>query len=235
MIVSAQVCAGIGDVRGQLPDGSGRIVVIDAGHGGLDAGVQSHAGLTEKSLTLAIASKFDRRLKAGIKAAFTRTGDYELDPFERVSKANALKADLFISLHAAGGSSPSENGPIVYYFGEMGGRIYPKEIVPESAGGLEADKILWDFQHLRHRAASKRLAELLQKRMEQRPGSKGCRIQEAPLILLSGADMPAVVLEVGYLTHPEEGLLLNRPEVIDGIAEAVSLAIYDFFENSDPN
>lgn len=218
---------------GDLLDEPNVIVVLDPGHGGADAGVESNTGLEEKSLTLAISGKLGQVLKGRFRVVSTRTEDYHLNPFERVSKANGLKADLFISLHAAGSTSRSEKGANIYYFGEMGGRIYPREIAPESVSGMLHGEILWDFQNIRYRSSSERFAQLLQKRMMEGPGFSDCQILKAPLILLSGADMPAVLVEVGHLSHPEEGLLMNRPEVIDRIVEALSLAVTDFFKNSE--
>lgn len=199
-----------------------QVVVIDPGHGGHDHGVTGQGGISEKQLMLALAGKISRRLEPTFKVHLTRTGDYNLDIRHRTSIANNHDADLFISLHTGGSYGSGVSGWSVYH-------DQPKTV---SRHILEKIKgpFLWDQVQQRHIRSSSMLAEKIGKRLEAGAAGQIVDIMGAPLAVLSGADMPAVVIEAGCLTHASTAQKFAQEAFIDEVAADIARGIFDFFE-----
>lgn len=180
---------------------SGKIVVIDPGHGGPDRGHQAH-GLEEAALVEDLASRVEGRLAAtGVQALLTRgrAMDTELDEIARADFANDTGANLVISLHIDGHPNPEASGVSVYYYG-----------------------------HDRHGADSaigEHFAELLLREVVARTDLRNCRTHGKTWDLLRHTRMGAVRIELGYLTNPQDAARLADPQFRDVVAEAIVVAV----------
>ena len=206
-----------------------KVVVIDPGHGSHDPGAVGPAGLAEKDVTLSVARKTKEILSRTYEVVLTREDDYMVDIIRRTEVANHHRADLFISIHAGGGFGHQAQGVVTFYHspGTGPGSIpFRKE---RDSWEVGEKPLPWDEIQDKHRAKSQALAKLVHKHLlaKLNPESRG--IREAPLLVLQGADMPAILVEVGHLSHPAEEKNLRRPDVISATAEAICEAIREFF------
>jgi N-acetylmuramoyl-L-alanine amidase len=206
-----------------------KIVVLDPGHGGHDTGAEGPNKSQEKSVTLKMASALATELNNEYKVESTRTGDYGLDIPDRTSTANHLEADLFISIHTGGSFLHNAGGMTIFYFTEFSGQS-PASDSKSSASFEDGDvKIPWDNIQSKHAGSSSILAKSIQTRINEALKFSKCKVQSAPLLVLRGADMPAVLIEIGYLTNPAEEKALNDPGEIVRLAAAIRTGIDDFF------
>lgn len=204
---------------------SKKMVVLDPGHGGSDTGVKGAAGTLEKEVTLRLARLIENRLKGRYQVALTRTDDYRVPWPDRTGHANHAKADLFVSLHTAGSYSPATGGLRVYYYAE------PAVKVPEQtpAGGIMATP--WRKVQKPHIPASSNLAQCIGDRAALLTATHPGTVQAAPAAVLAGADMPAILIETGYLTNPKQERNLNDTKYLFKLATAISQGIDDYFNN----
>jgi len=209
-------------------------VVLDPGHGGHDSGAVGSSGLAEKDVTLALAKKISDTLTGDHRVYLTREGDYWLDIEKRAAMANHRRGHVFISLHAGGALDHRAQGVAVFYFGTE----TPQGFSTEPAGPVgDGGQILppWDQMHLKHAAQSKRLANVINRELVARLNSADRGVQTAPCLVLAGVDMPGVLVEIGYVTHPSEEKFLKASDAISAVAEAVAQGIRDFFGGRDQN
>ncbi len=199
-----------------------RIIVIDPGHGGHDHGVIGAQGLSEKQVMLEIARHISERLGSEFKVQLTRTGNYNMDIRSRMSIANNHKADLFLSLHAGGSSRSGVSGWTVYH--------HQLKTGSQNFSGNEQAPFFWNQLQQRHISAATRLAANIGKRLEAGAAGQPVDIIGAPLAVLSGANMPAVLVETGYLTHPPTARSLAQVAFVKAIADDIAGGIRDFFE-----
>lgn len=204
-----------------------RTVVIDAGHGGHDPGT-SHNGLREKDLNLDIARRLRSQLTAsGVSVVMTRDRDEFLVLSRRPSVANRLPADLFVSIHVNANRHRHVAGSEVYYPREsvittssaLPPRVQPAEVASPSA---VIRNVLWDLVLSRSRRASAEMASSICASMQRRLGVRCHGTRGARFVVLREAWMPAVLVEVGYLTNRREALLLGRPSYRQAVSEAIA-------------
>jgi N-acetylmuramoyl-L-alanine amidase len=214
-----------------------RTVVIDPGHGGEDLGAQGPNGLLEKDIALAIA----RRLRAimtntlGLQVFLTRDRDAEVSLDERTAIANNYKADLFLSIHANAWRGRSASGSEVYFLSyqasdEESRRVAQSEgaaLPPSSSAGAGADLalILWDMAQAEHLEESSLLATRIQEELAAVTGSQGRGVKQAPFRVLVGAAMPAVLVEVAFISNPEEEKLLAQDAFQAKVAAALARGV----------
>jgi N-acetylmuramoyl-L-alanine amidase len=213
------------------PAASVRSVAIDPGHGGTDQGVKGPAGALEKDLTLALA----RRLKAaiegrlGIRGILTREDDRNIPIDERTAIANNNKADLFISLHLNGSFRPESKGASIYvaaFDDPDRSRTLAPERVPAFGGGLrDIELIPWNLAQIRYVDQSTAVAHIVEQQFENRIPLDIRSIDRAPLGVLESANMPAVLVELGYLTNPDQEKELASPDFQATIVQALFDAI----------
>ncbi len=198
-----------------------RTVVIDPGHGGEEVGAMGPGGTMEKDITLGIARKLRGALVngLGVQAFLTRDRDVEVPLDERAAFANNYKADLFISIHANASRSHGAKGSEVYFLSyqstdEESRRLAISEGAVEVSGGAgvaagsDLALILWDMAQAEHLEASSALATRIQEELAEVTGSQGRGIKQAPFRVLVGAAMPAVLLEVAFISNADEEKLL---------------------------
>jgi N-acetylmuramoyl-L-alanine amidase len=213
------------------PPGAVRTIVIDAGHGGDEHGARGPQGTLEKDVTLGVA----RRLKAAIEARLgarvilTRDADETVGLDERAAVANNNKADLFISLHANASVRHSAAGAEVFYlslgdYGAQAQRVAQgeSEALPVFGGGTrDIDVILWEMAQARHIEQSALLSTAVEASLRQRVPMSPRAIQQAPFRVLVGANMPAVLVEMGFITNPEQERQLASEPFQSSIVQAL--------------
>ena len=222
------------------PVGAVRTIVIDAGHGGDEQGAHGPQGTLEKDVTLGVA----RRLKAAIEARLgarvilTREADQTVGLDERAAVANNNKADLFISLHANASVRPSAAGAEVFYlsladYGAQAQRVAQgeSEALPVFGGGTrDIEVILWEMAQARHIEESAALAALIESSLRERVPMSPRAIQQAPFRVLVGANMPAVLVEMGFISNPEQERQLASEGFQANIVQALVDSIVRFRE-----
>ena len=218
-----------------LPAGARPLVVLDPGHGGSNAGAHGAVpALHEKQLTLALATQVAARLREhGIAVELTRDDDRTLTLRQRVARADALAADLFISIHANASPTRTQRGYETYVLTTKGvdvdGRALRADVLTPRAN-VEPDValVLDDVERGAAQWEAAELAARMQRALHDRRGAEGDRgvRQDAHHVLL-GATMPAVLVEVGFIDHPVEGRELADPATQAQLAAAVAEAIED--------
>jgi N-acetylmuramoyl-L-alanine amidase len=205
-----------------------RTVTLDPGHGGADEGVKGAGGLTEKAVTLSVARRIKTALEArlGLRVLLTREDDREL-PFDgRTSVANNNKADLFISLHVNASFRPTASGAAIYVaeFADDGSTRQSLEPhrVPVFGGGLrDIELVRWNEAQIRYVHQSTAFAEILRQQLDGRIPLDTRATDRAPLRVLASANMPAVLVELGYLTNAEQEARLGSSEFQGTVAGAI--------------
>lgn len=212
-----------------------RTIAIDPGHGGDDEGVKSADGLKEKDLTLAIARRIKSVIEArlGLRVLLTRDDDRNVPVDERTSVANNNKADLFISLHANGSMRPATTGAQIFLaaFDKDAAQAASGggERVPAFGGGSrEIELVPWDLAQTRHLDQSAAFADVLQQQFPDRVPLSTHPIDRAPLRVLESANMPAVLVELGYLTNAEQAKLLGSDAFQNAVVQSLFDAIVKF-------
>jgi N-acetylmuramoyl-L-alanine amidase len=214
-----------------------RTIVIDPGHGGVEQGAIGPAGTEEKELTLILAKALKRKLeeRLAVQVVLTRNEDADLPLDTRTALANQTKGDLFISIHLNASPESSAHGAETYFLApdasdERAQAIAEAEnrgaVATASAGGDEGlQLLLWDLAQSQHLAASQSLGRLIQEELNRTLGLTDRGVRQAPFAVLVGATMPAVLVELGFITNPrEEERLLDpayRAELLDAVVRAV--------------
>ncbi|MBW1740747.1 MAG: N-acetylmuramoyl-L-alanine amidase [Deltaproteobacteria bacterium] len=217
-------------VPGELPDR--KVVVVDPGHGGHDIGAVGLSGLTEKVVTLSVAQKIKEILLGTYVVHLTRSDDYRVDIERRTALANHYRADIFISIHAGSGFQHRGQGMVVFYDSPGTGRGAMPFRKHNNTWERGEKSLSWDNIQSTHRAKSQVLAKLVHRHLLAKLSLVDRGVREAPCLVLRGADMPAILVEIGHLSYPAEEKELKKPEVIAGAAEAICDAIKEYFNRS---
>ncbi len=190
-----------------------RTIVIDAGHGGDDSGARGPTGVLEKDITLTLARRLKSVLESrlGVRVFLTRDADQAVALDDRAALANNSKADLFVSLHANAAARPTVSGAQIYVFSadyaadDIRKTVLPPQTLPTLGGGSRViEMIPWEMAQLRHLGESGALAGTIEEQCRDRVRMNPRPVLQAPLRVLAGANMPAVVIEVGFLTNPDD-------------------------------
>ncbi|MBW1973178.1 MAG: N-acetylmuramoyl-L-alanine amidase [Deltaproteobacteria bacterium] len=201
-------------------------VVIDPGHGGKDPGAIGPTGLKEKDVVLKIAKRLKRILKSNIQCEviLTREDDRYLSLHERTAMANILKADLFISIHANASRKRRTSGIETYFLSPTSDKMALRVAARENHTSIkqlnELDIILADLKINSKITESWKLAEVIHNNIclnmrRKYWGIKDLGVKRAPFYVLLGADMPAVLLEVSFISNPLEEKRLRSNRYLD--------------------
>ena len=218
------------------PSGTLRVIVVDAGHGGSEEGAKGPGGTLEKNVTLAVARRLKAALEArlGVRVILTRDADQTMALDERAALANNNKADLFVSLHANASLRPGMTGAEVFYlsldeYGDAGERVArgESEPLPVFGGGTrDIEVILWDMAQARYIKESAALAQAVEASLRERVPMSPRAIQQAPFRVLVGANMPAVLVEMGFITNAGQERQLQSDEfqnlLVQGLVESIT-------------
>jgi N-acetylmuramoyl-L-alanine amidase len=216
-----------------------RTIVVDPGHGGDDDGVKGAGGAKEKDVTLAVARRLKGALEGrlGIRVLLTRDDDRNVPIDDRSAMANNNKADLFVSLHANGSPRKAASGAIIFAAGfapqaEHAAGASTPERLPTFGGGLrEIDLVPWDLAQYRYLDASNAFAKLVQQQFQDHVPLAARSLEQAPLRVLEGANMPAVLIEMGYLSNPAQEKQLAGGELHAALVQALYEAVVKFRES----
>ena len=217
----------------QGPSTGLRTVVIDPGHGGEETGTQGTRGTLEKEITLAVARRLRTLIESrlGLKVFLTREDDRTMSLDDRAAYANNHRADVFISIHANSAVRPTVKGAEVYYLtverADEEARKRADENVttlPALGGGSRAiDLILWETAQARYLEQSAALAGYVEQSLRARIDMSPRAVQQAPFRVLVGANMPAALVEIGYLSNAEQEAQIATA----AYQEQVALALLD--------
>lgn len=240
------------DLRG-AQDPEKRVVVIDPGHGGSDPGTTGAGGRREKDIALAIGRYLERELRGeeGLEVYMTRDRDVLVPLWERGPQATRFKGTrfgVFISIHVnSSPSSPAIRGFETYFLSEARTdherRVAaienaPLQLEAELDGGAAEDVeltfILRELQSLDHQHWSELLADGIQAELENVHPGPNRGVKQGPFAVITNALMPAVLVEVGFISNREEERVLSRGEFQRGVAAALAQGIRDFFLRYPP-
>ncbi|EKO39751.1 MAG: N-acetylmuramoyl-L-alanine amidase [Solidesulfovibrio magneticus str. Maddingley MBC34] len=211
-----------------------RTVMIDAGHGGKDPGAQGLSGLTEKDVNLRFAKFLGEALqKKGINVIYTRTSDVFIPLETRTELANSKGADLFVSVHCNSHTDKSSAGMETYSLNlattQEAVRVAARENAASQKKISDLQAILTDLMLSAKTAESRDLAKFVQKRsIAAVRGDYPTRDRgphEAPFFVLIGANMPAVLVELGYVTNPEDAKRLTSDAYLRALAQGMTEGI----------
>jgi len=214
------------------------LVIIDAGHGGNDVGAKSSTGLLEKNLTLAIAQEVEQLcIKNGINVYLTRKSDRFLTSQQRASIANINHGDLFISIHSNASFSGNQSGFIIYVNNPAGKlKLIAQGKNPEANVNAEniltttssqSSQLVKQISQSDFIEQSRELADILFNELKS-DGLVGKPTIEIPLATLKNVYMPAILLEVGYLSNVSDDAKLSDPKSIETIAQALFRTLQKF-------
>ena len=210
-------------------------IAIDPGHGGADQGVKGVSGTKEKDLTLAIARRLKAAIEArlGIRVLLTRDDDRELQPDDRTAVANNNKVDLFVSLHANASLRPAAAGATIYYAAfdpvPVSSALAGVDRVPTFSGGMrDIELVPWGQAQTHHLSQSTAFAGILAERFTDRVALTAPGVDRAPLGVLESANMPAVLVEMGFLTNASQEKQLTGSNFQNGFVQAMMEAIVTF-------
>jgi N-acetylmuramoyl-L-alanine amidase len=217
-------------------------IAIDPGHGGEDEGVKSAEGAKEKDLTLAIARRAKGVIEArlGLRVLLTRDDDRNVPLDDRTSMANNNKADLFISLHVNGSLRPATSGATIFCAAfdkdaAQAAAAGGTERLPTFGGGLrDVEMVPWDLAQTHHLDRSESFAVMLEQQFRERVPLSARPIDRAQLRVLESANMPAVLIELGYLTNAEQAKLLGSDSFQNTVVQTMYDAIVRFRESISP-
>jgi N-acetylmuramoyl-L-alanine amidase len=225
-------------VANPVPATGVRTVVIDPGHGGDELGAQGSRGTLEKDITLSVARRLRTLIESrlGLRVFLTRDDDRTISLDDRSAYANSQKADVFISIHANAAVRPAMKGAEVYYLTIDRADAEARRLAESSDAQLPAlgggtrtiDLILWETAQARYLEQSNALANFAEQALRARVEMSARAVQQAPFRVLVGANMPAVLVEIGYLSNPEQEQLLTSAAYQDSVAQALLDAIIRF-------
>lgn len=200
-------------------------IVLDPGHGGIDGGAAGGNNIAEKQFTLTLAKKIAAKLAARHRVELTRTADIALTPADRAAVANHLRADLMISLHAAVAPYCGNRTAALYTHNDerlaMASGTSPQGSQAES----DANRPAWNKLQIRHQYQSRKVAATIKGSFVDSGAFDQVTISGVPLVTLMGADLPAVMIEVGCM-HPSVSVDSQMVEAQQNdFAESIAIAI----------
>jgi len=220
-------------------------VVIDAGHGGDDHGAAGPGGLVEKNLVLDVARRLRERLRAGgLRVVMTRDEDVFVPLERRTAIANEAHADLFVSIHANAASAHSARGVETFFVSVDASDDAARQVAARenaafrvAAPAASADdplvSILGDLAASDQLRESDEFARLAMQEVSGVYSAPSRGVKQAPFVVLMGLAMPASLVEIGFITNPEEERSLASERQRDLIADALARAVLEFGRRYD--
>jgi N-acetylmuramoyl-L-alanine amidase len=219
------------------------VIVLDPGHGGVETGATGPSGLREKDLTLDLARRLRTVLeRQGATVVLTRDEDRVLPLDDRTAIANHNRAVLFISIHLNASKRKTAVGAETYFLATaatddeartlagLENKAYepPDAAAPPTPGsppGHALELILWDMAQNSFLVESSRLAEAVQTELNTATGVRDRGVRQAPFRVLMGATMPALLIEAGFISNPEEEARFKDDAYKDKVVEAIARAV----------
>jgi N-acetylmuramoyl-L-alanine amidase len=225
-----------------------RTIVLDAGHGGHDSGAVGPAGLMEKDLVLDVTRRVARLVdeRLALKVILSRDGDHFVTLRDRTSLANRERADLFVSIHANAHREAASEGVETYFLSSEATDSAARQVAAIENGVVQLEKatarggrndivrtILWDLAQSEFQLESSRLAEVVQDSMTQSLRIPNRGVKQAGFYVLGGAAMPAILVEIGFVTNPKEERKLKASGYRDEIARAIFAGLAEYKRHLD--
>jgi N-acetylmuramoyl-L-alanine amidase len=229
-----------------------KTIVLDAGHGGHDSGAVGPGGLMEKDVVLDVTRRVAKlvRDRLDVKVLLSRDGDHFVTLRDRTSFANKERGDLFVSIHANAHRASWSSGVETYFLSSEATDNAARQVAalensvvqlekPSGGGGrassrMEAVKqILWDLAQSEYQVESSRLAEVVQDSMTQSLKISNRGVKQAGFYVLGGAAMPAILVEIGFVTNPKEERRLRDSRYRDEIAKAIYAGLAEYKRHWD--
>ena len=235
-------------VPGPPPVPRPKTIVLDPGHGGVEEGAKGPGGLLEKDATLALAKTIQEVLqRRGYRVVTTRLSDATVGLDDRAAQANAAKADVFLSIHCNASRAATAHGTEVYYLSldasdraaallaesENATPATTPDTAEKNAALRDLDLILWDLAQNQHLSASARLAEIVQADFNRLLGITTRGVKQAPFRVLVGVNAPAVLVEVAFITNPDEETRIGSDEFRRQTAETLAGSLDTYFRTAD--
>jgi N-acetylmuramoyl-L-alanine amidase len=227
---------------------SARLIVVDAGHGGKDQGAKSASGIHEKNVNLTIARHVKTILVNRFKyrVVMTRKDDTFIPLKERSAIANNRNADLFVSIHANAAKRKSAHGIETYFLGTTHNddalAVAARENgeLVQSVKDGQVQEILASLITTTKINDSSRLAGTVQENLfrstrKKFRALKNLGVKEGPFYVLHGADMPSILVEVGFLTNRKESRMLSKPDYLYRLASSIAEGIHKYLQDKGPN
>jgi N-acetylmuramoyl-L-alanine amidase len=222
-----------------------RTIVLDAGHGGHDSGAVGPGGLMEKELVLDITRRVARLLEGrlDVKVLLSRDADHFVPLRDRTSFANRERADLFVSIHANAHRVAASEGVEVYFLSSEATDNEARQVAAAENSVVQLEKpapgrgtgrseilktMLWDLAQAEFQAESSRLAETVLDAMTAALRIPTRGVKQAGFYVLGGAAMPAILVEIGFVTNPREERRMKSPRYRDEIARAIYTGLADY-------
>ena len=231
------------------PDARDLVIAIDAGHGGEDPGAIGKNGTREKDVVLAIARALSRQVDAepGMRAVLTRDGDYFVPLRDRMRRARARQADLFVSIHADSIRDRSVDGSSVYILSQRGATdeasrwLAERENASDLIGGVSLDdkgdvlaSVLLDLSQSASLTASEAAAERVLHQLNQVGEVRKPQVQQARFMVLKSPDIPSMLVETAYISNPREEQRLRGTAQQAKLAAAIHQGLRTYFYSDPP-
>jgi N-acetylmuramoyl-L-alanine amidase len=232
------------------PDARDLVIAIDAGHGGEDPGAIGKNGTREKDVVLAIARALAQQVNGepGMKAVLTRDGDYFVPLRDRMRRARAQQADLFVSIHADSIRDRSVDGSSVYILSQRGATdeasrwLAERENASDLIGGVSLDdkgdvlaSVLLDLSQSASLTASQAAAEHVLHQLNQVGEIRKPQVQQARFMVLKSPDIPSMLVETAYISNPQEEQRLRGAAHQAKLAGAIHQGLRAYFYSDPPS
>lgn len=212
-----------------------RTIVVDPGHGGKEVGAVGPGGLMEKDITLSLSRKLAAALasRIGARVILTREDDSVVSLDQRTALANQYEADLFLSVHVNAASGRDAKGSETYFLSlEASDELARRAADVENASAPDSDSdlklILWDLAQQAYLDESSRFAQTIQEELNTATGVGNRGVKQAPFKVLVGATMPAALVEIAFISNPEEEAKLQSEQFQRTIVEAIVRAVQKY-------
>jgi N-acetylmuramoyl-L-alanine amidase len=231
------------------PEARDLIIAVDAGHGGEDPGAIGKNGTREKDVVLAIAKELALKINSetGMKAVLTRDGDYFVPLRDRMRRARAQSADLFVSIHADSIRDRRVDGSSVYILSQRGATdeasrwLAERENASDLIGGVSLDdkddvlaSVLLDLSQSASLSASQVAAERVLHQLNRVGEIRKPQVQQARFMVLKSPDIPSMLVETAYISNPQEEQRLRGAAHQAKLAAAIHQGVHDYFYSNPP-
>ena len=225
-----------------------RLIVLDAGHGGHDSGATGPTGVLEKDVVLDVTRRVARMMEEGglgIKVVLSRPTDTFVTLRDRTNFANKQRADLFVSIHANAHPRSLSEGVETYFLSSEASDTEARQTAAIENGALQLESaasrqktdavksILWDLAQSEFQQESSFLAETVQDSMTRSLRLVNRGVKQAGFFVLGGAAMPAILIEIGFLTNPREEKKLATAEYREAAAKAIFAGLTEYKRRHD--
>ena len=224
-----------------------RLVVLDAGHGGHDSGAVGPSGVMEKDVVLDVTRRVARMVEGGlgVKVVLTRDSDVFVPLRERTNFANKQGADLFVSIHANAHPQAVSEGVETYFLSSEASDNAARQVAATENNVVQLESpasrrqgdvlksILWDLAQSEFQEESSSMAETVQDSMSKSLNLVSRGVKQAGFYVLGGAAMPAILIEVGFVTNRKEEKKLATPEYREALARAIYAGLAEYKRRYD--